>query len=396
MKSLQIILVLNEAPLPFGHAVGRWYSVLLQGLIERGHRVIAYAACANPTEIELARVMFPALQYDFRPYPYPEKTSIRSKWQTLRRPFSYMIHPELQRDLGNELNRGFDILHLEGLWSGWLAGGVDPDKVVLNFHNLYSIDQPNFDNSWRSLLFGTLLRKSENRLLRSCKTLLTLTSRLKDTARLIAPQTPIHIVPLGLDTSRYPFIPPAHRPVRPTISVIGSMNWYPSYSAAIRLLTRLWAPIRMEIPDAQAVIVGWNARKALKHLLPIPGVEVIENVRDIQPFFERSSILLYAPERGSGMKVKVLEAFAYGVPVVTTEDGIEGIPAQDGIHVGLSGNDTGLVERTLGLLKNPGRQENYRRAARTLVEQCCHPHVALDAVERCYEDMLSRQRSQAA
>jgi hypothetical protein len=91
------------------------------------------------------------------------------------------------------------------------------------------------------------------------------------------------------------------------------------------------------------------------------------------------------------MKVKVLEAFAYGVPVVTTSEGVEGIPAQDGIHAGVSDQDAGLVERALDLLKNPGRQERQRQAARALVEEHCHPRLVLDGVERCYEDMLKRQ-----
>jgi len=174
------------------------------------------------------------------------------------------------------------------------------------------------------------------------------------------------------------------------------MNWYPSYSAAVRLLTRLLPAIRAKLPEVQVFIVGWHARAALRAFLPVPGVEVLENVSDTRPFFENSSLLLYAPERGSGMKVKVLEAFAYGVPVVTTSEGIEGLPAQDGIHAGISDEDAGLVEQALLLLKNPARQESRRRAARALVEQHCHPRVVLDGVERCYEDMLNRRRKQAA
>jgi glycosyltransferase involved in cell wall biosynthesis len=174
------------------------------------------------------------------------------------------------------------------------------------------------------------------------------------------------------------------------------MYWYPSYSAAVRLLTRLLPILRGHLPEIRVLIVGWQARTALRPFLQLPGVEILENVSDTRPFFENSSLLLYAPERGSGMKVKVLEAFAYGVPVVTTTEGIEGIPAIDGIHVGLCDTDAGLVERTLDLLKDPARQERQRQAARALVEEHCHPRAVLDGVERCYEDILNRHRSQAA
>jgi glycosyltransferase involved in cell wall biosynthesis len=383
--------------LPFGHAVGRWYSVLLQGLVERGHRVTAYATCTNPAEIEAAHGMFAAPEYDFRPYPYPKETSLLKKWQTLRRPFSYMIHPELRTNLRQVSGQGCDVLHLEGIWSGWLGEGFDSAKTVLNFHSLYDLDQPDAENvGWRSLLLRTLRRRAEHSLLQSYGTLLTLTPQLKTAAARIAPRTPIHVVPLGLDASRYPFVAKERRPDKPAISVIGSMNWFPSYSAAVRFLTRLWPAIRREIPDAKANIVGWNARKALQKFLPQPGVEVIENVPDMRPFFEGSRLLLYAPERGSGMKVKVLEAFAYGVPVVTTSDGVEGIPARDGVHAALSDDDAGLVAQTIRLLTDSAFQESIRQNARVLVEQHCNPRAVLDGIEQCYLDILERQRRAAA
>jgi glycosyltransferase involved in cell wall biosynthesis len=397
MKSLRILLVLNEAPLPFGHALGRWYSVLLKGLVERGHQVTAYATCANAKDLQETRELFPSPSFDLRPYSFPERKDWWRKLTTLRRPFSYVIHPELRRDLHTELRRRFDILHLEGIWSGWLGEGCSPSRVVLNFHNLYDIDlprQPGLD--WRNRIVRVLRRRAEHRLLKSYGTLLTLTPRLRDAVRSIAPKTPIHVVPLGLDAQQYPLIPSERRLKQPIITLIGSMSWYPSYSAAVRLLTRLLPKLRREIPEIRVVIVGWYARSALRAFLPISGVEVLENVPDVRPFFEKSSLLLYAPERGSGMKVKVLEAFAYGVPVVTTSEGVEGIPAWDGIHAGISDEDAGLVERSLDLLKNPVRQESQRRAARALVEQHCHPSVVLDGVERCYEDILARARRQAA
>jgi glycosyltransferase involved in cell wall biosynthesis len=50
-------------------------------------------------------------------------------------------------------------------------------------------------------------------------------------------------------------------------------------------------------------------------------------------------VMLYAPNSGSGMKVKLMEAFALGTPIVTTSDGVEGILAEDGIHAGMCEDD---------------------------------------------------------
>ena len=397
MKHLRIVLVLSEPPLPFGHAVGRWFYVLLRGLVNRGHQVRAFVICGNDHEIAQVRDLFPAPDYDVRIYAKPTRSGLWKKWQTIRRPYSYTIHPLLRTDIQEQFQLGWDLLHLEGIWSGWLGEGFDPSKVVLNFHSLYDIDQDFVPvHGVMDWLHRRVRRNAEYRLLRRYGSLLTLTTRLKRAVATIAPGTPVHVVPLGLDVSLYPFIPAERRPLEPVVSLIGSMNWYPSYSAAIRLLTRLYPAIRHRVPNARVEVVGWEARKALCEHLTQPGVTVIENVPDTRSYFERAAVFLYAPQRGSGMKVKVLEAFAYGVPVVTTAEGIEGIEARDGIHVGCSEEDKGLVERVVALLNERSRQERQRQAARALVSRQCCPEVVLDALEACYADILARRERAVA
>ena len=105
MQPLRIALVLIEPPLPFGNAAARWFYVLLKGLVGRGHRVTAFAACSKPREIDDARRLFPAPAYDLRLYPFPERGGPRAKWDTLRRPYSYMFGPDIRRDLEAELIR---------------------------------------------------------------------------------------------------------------------------------------------------------------------------------------------------------------------------------------------------------------------------------------------------
>jgi glycosyltransferase involved in cell wall biosynthesis len=110
-------------------------------------------------------------------------------------------------------------------------------------------------------------------------------------------------------------------------------------------------------------------------------------VPDTAPYFEATDVMLYAPQVGSGMKVKVLEALAQGTPVVTTRDGVEGLPAVDGVHAGICDDDAGLVERTVALLKNPELRRARRLAGRELIERTCGPGPTVDALERVYEAM---------
>ena len=381
-------------PLPFEHPPGgRWTYVLLKGLVQRGHRVTMFVTCDREEQRNMARDLFPDPAFDLRTYiiPNAKRTSLSAKWRTLRQPYSYMFGPDLRNDLAAILAEPWDVLHLEDIWAGWLGLPYDRRKGVLNIHSLYRIDDGvSSEKDWRAAWVRRLRHGAETRLARAYPTLMTLTERLASELRMLAPQSSIYVCPLGIDLSLYRFIPLNRRPSHPVVSLIGSMNWFPSLSAAERLLTRLWPAIKAQVSGALCLIVGWGAREALRNYVGMPDVEIADDVPDIRPYFERASVLLYAPGRGSGMKVKVMEAFAFGVPVVTTSEGVEGIPAQDGEHAGVCEDDAGLIARTVHLLTDRDRQERQRTAARALLESHCGPQATLNAVERVYETLQSR------
>jgi polysaccharide biosynthesis protein PslH len=400
MQKRRIVIAMIEPPLPFGNAAARWYYVLLKGLVERGHRVSAFAACSKPSEIKQARDLFPESEYDLRLYPFPDANgSWSGRFQTLRRPYSYMFSQELRRDLESELSKGFDILHLEQLWCSWLGIGHEARSLV-NVHHLVWIDLGGLNEpgavkqavTLRQRLHNEFMFWAERRLVRALRYFRSCSPRLVEPMRKVNPHAEITTVPVGLDPARYDFIPDERRSDGATLSLIGTMTWYPGYSAAVRLLTRLWPEIKRRVPHAQLQIVGWSARSALKDYLDTPGVTIAENVPDMQPYFDRTNVMLYAPSRGSGMKIKILEAMGFGVPVVTTSEGVEGIPAQDGVHAGICEDDEGLIERTVALLESPELQNRQRRAARALLESHCGPKPTLDAIEAIYSRMLETTR----
>jgi glycosyltransferase involved in cell wall biosynthesis len=295
-----------------------------------------------------------------------------------------MLTPRLHNDLRREVANGFDVLHLESLWSGWL--GLDyAERAVLNLHYLFSIDladRPTTSVTDRLRRYST--QRAERQLLRHYPRICTVSPRLSRSVRVANPAANVHTIPLGLELSLYPFNEENRSRQPPVLGLIGSFHWQPTYSAGVRLLTRLWPEIKRRVPAARLQIVGRRARTALADFANLPDVEVHEDVPDTIPYFLNTSVLLYAPSRGSGMKVKILEAFALGVPVVTTGEGVEGIPAIDGLHAGIAEDDAGLIDRAVALLNNSELQEVRRRAARELVESHCSPGVVLDQLENVY------------
>jgi polysaccharide biosynthesis protein PslH len=382
-KSLRIIIVMLEPPLPFGNAAARWFYVLLKGLINRGHEVTVFATCANPADIDRAQQLFP--DCDLRCFTHPRRGGLGAKLETLWQPYSYVFSAEFKQQLKQELAKPFDVLHLEQVWSGWL--GLDRShKSFLNVHFLHVIDRglPQ-TQQW-------LTERAEAKILRAYPNLITLSDRLGTAIHEISPKSHIDILPLGIDLSLYPFMPKSpDRTSSPVVGLIGSFNWTPTYAAAERLITKLWQPIKQQIPNAKLLLVGRSAKSVLAKFGDIPDAEIHENVPDTLPYFQQLDAMVYAPRVGSGMKVKVMEAFALGIPVVTTPDGVEGLPARDRVHGGICLEDRDLIDRTVEILKSSTTAQQYRQAARQMLEATCSPEIVLDKLEAIYTKKLGKE-----
>lgn len=372
-----------EPPLPFGNAAARWYFTLIRGLHARGYQLTTFAACRSDDDAHEAQALFPPPTHDLRCYVQPRRRGVTAKLDSLLHPHSYVFAPALRRGLDRELARGFDVLHLEHIWSGWL-GRSHRDRAVLTVQYLVAIDLAAIPpTSPVDRVRRRAIERAERRLLRRYRTLATVSPELTARVRELVGHGNVHTVPLAFDLSLYRFEePPATD--GPVVGLIGSFAWQPTYDAAVRLVTRLWPAIKQRVPKARLQLVGRHAARALAAFQHLPDVAIVDTVPEIAPYFRAMDVLLYAPERGSGMKVKVMEAFAFGTPVVTTTAGIEGIPAEDGVHAGISNDDAGLVERTVELLHDFRSRQGRRAAARRLIERHCDPARVLDLLEGVY------------
>lgn len=365
---------------------------MLKGLTARGHRLIVFAACQDAREKAEALAVFPEPDYALHCFEYARLGRIASKIAALHKPQSYIYSHELKSALHRTLQEPYDVLHLEQQWSGWLTRPSRPG-TVLSVQSLFRLDCPNPPVAGLlERLRYRRMRAAEAALLRTFPRISTLSAEMSAEVRLLNPHAAIHTAPFGMDLGNYPFLaqPPDIRP--PVVALIGSFDWLPSKTAAVRLLTRLWPQIRDRVPSARLLIVGRNARSLLAEYVGVEEITIEENVPDILCYFRKASVLLYAPERGSGMKVKVLESFALGIPVVTTGAGVEGIPAKDAVHAGICEDDQGLINRCVALLQDRAARWRQGRAARNLLENHCAADVALDALEEVYGHILADQR----
>ena len=94
--------------------------------------------------------------------------------------------------------------------------------------------------------------------------------------------------------------------------------------------------------------------------------------------------MVYAPSRGSGMKIKVMESMAYGVPVVTTWEGVEGLQYENGVQCWVAEDDEALADRISLLLTDFQARGRMREAARTLIEDHYSARPVVDRMLEIY------------
>ncbi len=368
---MRAVLVFPAAPLPFGDTAARWFHLLARDLLGRGHAVSCLTVTDEPeAKVAEARARLeavaPAGRLRFHAFPLQSPVHpLRRKLRNAVRPFSEIAYaPGFRERLATELARGYDVLHLEQLWSGWAGLGVP--RSLLNVHHLEIID---LEDARGGSLYERKARwqmaRATAQLLHATPTMRLFSARLLDRVRTFNDSARCFVVPFALDVGLYPLQPVVDEPV---VGLLGSMHWPPSRSAAERLLGRIWPLVKVRMPRARLLVAGWNARRYLGHYATAADVTIEENLRSPEDFFSRVSVLAYPPGRGSGMKIKVMEAMAYGVPVVTTGEGVEGLEVVSGEHALVAEDDDTIAAHVCALLEDRAARIAIRGAARGLLE----------------------------
>jgi glycosyltransferase involved in cell wall biosynthesis len=366
---VKVVVVSPAVPHPFGETAARGLYVLVAGLLARGVRVACLvvtegdAARVEDARARLATVAGPG-QLELTLFAPRVRPVLARKLRSLLRPFSETLHADgLAAALGRHADGGYDALHLDQLWSGWV--GLGRPRALLNVYQFEVVDWEG--RRLRTLAEGKALlqmRRATRRILKGSRHVRVVTPRLLERARAINAEADCTLIPFALDLSLYPVQPLVREPV---VGLLGSMHWWPSRSAAERLITRIWPHVRRAMPQARLLVGGWNARRYLARFAG-PDITIVENLAHPTEFFSRVAVLAYAPVRGTGVKVKVLESLAYGVPVVTTGEGMEGVDGEDGVHCWIREEDDALAARIVDSLGDEAQRIRMREAGRALVE----------------------------
>ncbi len=142
----------------------------------------------------------------------------------------------------------------------------------------------------------------------------------------------------------------------PTLMYAGGYAWSPNADAAHALITDIFPRVRERYPDARLLLVGqWPTAEMQAAARADAHIVVTGEVADVRPYLMEADIVPVPLLVGGGMRVKILEAFAAGVPVVSTTKGAEGIQIADGRELLVRDGIPAFVDGIAELWENPER-----------------------------------------
>jgi sugar transferase (PEP-CTERM/EpsH1 system associated) len=207
------------------------------------------------------------------------------------------------------------------------------------------------------------------------------------------PRAPVDIVP-GVDCSE--LIPAIRRAGLRNLVFVGSMGYMPNVDGAVFFVREVLPRIAQMVPDVSLTIVGALPSPAVRRLARYARVSVTGNVENVEPFYAAAAAAVVPLRIGGGVRMKILEALALGVPTVSTNIGVEGLPLQHGSEVLIADSPEELAAASVRLLTDEPLRRTLSARGRVAVERRCTWADAIGAFEAVYDSLARPQRPSAA
>jgi GT2 family glycosyltransferase/SAM-dependent methyltransferase/glycosyltransferase involved in cell wall biosynthesis len=226
------------------------------------------------------------------------------------------------------------------------------------------------------------LREIELALIRATDATLVVTEAEKLQVEADVPDSQVHVIANVNQVQAE--VPPAH--TRHGIVFVGGFEHTPNVDAVLLLINAVMPTVWRELGDVPVTIVGDTAPDAVKALAS-SQVDIAGWVHDLGPVLDRARAMVAPLTYGAGLKGKVTQALAAGLPVVTTPVGAEGLDARDGEQMLIGEDIPGLAERVVRLLKDDALWSRLSAEGQTLARDRCSPRLVKERLSALMESL---------
>jgi len=278
-----------------------------------------------------------------------------------------------------------DIVQIEGIhlanYIPTIRACAPRARIVCDWHNIesdvmsqYSTYASNVGRRLYARRTASLLKRAERRLVAACDAHVVVSN--EDAARLrkIVSDVRVHVVENGVDIEKYSAITMLPTTAngalrRLKIVFVGSMDYHANIQAAVGFVRDTWPLIHRKFPQLQFFLVGSNPARSVRELQRISGVTVTGTVDDIRPYYKDALAAVVPLRVGGGSRLKILEAMAAGVPVISTFAGAEGLGVKDRTNILIADTSDEMLEAVNFLHRSQEEWQHLTLAGHEFVKQ---------------------------
>ena len=267
----------------------------------------------------------------------------------------------------------YDAIQVEELSLMSALGALPPGlKAIYSAHNVESELSPLMFRH-RNLVLGLLAEMERRRTameeknamarVRAC---IAVSEKDRDTLQRLTPLggPPIWVIP---NCAHDRFTPSFREREKKRMLSVGAFGWHPNREGILWFMDKVLPCLKRTAPAIKIRIAGSDIGPALRRKMERRGFEVHSDVPDILPFFQEARLLFVPLRVGGGTRIKIVESWAAGLPVVSTSVGAEGLPCRPGEDILIADDPDGFAGAVVRLLEDDAlhwklRSEGLARA----------------------------------
>jgi glycosyltransferase involved in cell wall biosynthesis len=193
----------------------------------------------------------------------------------------------------------------------------------------------------------------------------------------------IAAVPTGVDVDY--FTPKGEQQPSTDLIFLGSMDWMPNIDGVQWFVNEILPLIRKQRPECSVAIVGRTPDAGIQQLAQNDkSIRVTGTVPDVRPYLWEVALSIVPLRIGGGTRLKIYEAMAAKIPVVSTTVGAEGLDVCDGENIHIADSPAEFANRCLALLEDKDSRCRMAQAAFEMISS----RYSWDVVSRRFEELL--------
>ena len=260
---------------------------------------------------------------------------------------------------------------------------TEHDASILSFRRSYYQRKESFISNLLDYLKRVYFH---NAVYKRLAKIITLSKEDEKTLRTFFPYAQFSFVPTGVDLEHFSFnfIPSQSK----FLIFVGHYPHYPNEDTVVYFCKNIFPLIKKEVPEVKFLIVGSSPTERIRQLSQQEGVELIGEVFGVRTYLDKAAVFVNAVRVSAGIKGKVFEAMATGVPVVSTGLGSWGIDAEAEKEILIANNPVEFARKTIRLLQDEKLRQKIAQNARHLVEEKYDWQKIKDVLDITYRETM--------